>query len=367
MERREFKLVPNSGIMATQIYQGGEQPNSAYKNIIKLNSNENPLGPSKYAIQALKSSFDFLNYYPSSSHKLLRQAIADVHNIDSTQIICGAGSDEIISFICQCFCAPNDQVIYTEHGFAMYRISALLRGAIPVKAYENNRIADVDNILKQCNYKTKVVFLANPNNPTGTFLDDNKLKFLLDKLPDNILMVLDGAYAEYIENFDAGLSLVEKYNNLIVLRTFSKIYGLAALRIGWSYSSPEISKIINQVRGPFNIASPAIAAAIAAVKDVDYTKYCLNENLRNREWLSKELKSLGLSTTDSKANFLLVDFKTDLHAQEIFDHLRSQNIYVRKVNDYGFPKSLRITIGTKNDCKKIKNQIQNFLRLKNEI
>ena len=367
MERREFKLVPNSGIMATQIYQGGEQPNSAYKNIIKLNSNENPLGPSKYAIQALKSSFDFLNYYPSSSHKLLRQAIADVHNIDSTQIICGAGSDEIISFICQCFCAPNDQVIYTEHGFAMYRISALLRGAIPVKAYENNRIADVDNILKQCNYKTKVVFLANPNNPTGTFLDDNKLKFLLDKLPDNILMVLDGAYAEYIENFDAGLSLVSNHNNLIILRTFSKIYGLAALRVGWSYSSSWITKIINQVRGPFNISSPAIAAAVAAVLDVDYTRDCLVENLKNREWLSRELKDLGLKITDSKANFLLVDFNFENQANKAFSFLKNQNIYVRKVTDYGLSKSLRITVGTNDECKLVKKNVQKFLELDNGL
>tara|TARA_A100001015_G_C15020314_1_gene727658 strand:- start:1140 stop:2243 length:1104 start_codon:yes stop_codon:yes gene_type:complete len=367
MQNKEFKLVPNFGIMSSPIYKGGEQPNILNKKIIKLNSNENPLGPSKLAIEALRNSFDYINNYPSSNHELLRKAIGKVYNIDFEKITCGAGSDELISFICQCFCSPNDEVIYTEHGFAMYRISAQLRGAVPIKVSETNRIANVDNILQSCNNKTKIIFLANPNNPTGTFLEISKIKYLLEKLPDNILIVIDGAYSEYIENFDSGISFVRNYNNLIVLRTFSKIYGLASLRIGWSYSSKWISKIINQVRGPFNLSSPAIAAAIAAVQDTTYTQHCLTENLRNREWLSKALNNLGLRTTDSKANFLLVDFSSEIQTNKIFDFLRDQSIYVRKVADYGLKKSLRITIGTLSQCKLVKKQIQNFLELNNEI
>ena len=278
-----------------------------------------------------------------------------------------SSEDELISFICQCFCSTNDEVIYTEHGFAMYKISALLRGANPVKVLENERVADVDNILKSCNNKTKIIFLANPNNPTGTFLDSSKIKYLLDNLPDTVLMVIDGAYAEYIENFDGGLSFVENYDNLIILRTFSKIYGLAALRIGWSYSSNSITQILNRVRGPFNVSSPAIAAATAAVLDCDYTRHCVAENLKNREWLSKQLKQLGLSTTNSKANFLLVDFCSENQANKAFDFLKDQNIYVRKVFDYGLKKSLRITIGTDFECKLVKKNIQNFLELSNEI
>ena len=367
MPKREFKLLSNPGIMNAPIYKGGEQPNSSDIKIKKLNSNENPFGPSKLAIEALRKSLDFINIYPSSNHEKLRKAIANVHNIDFENITCGAGSDELISFICQCFCSPKDEVIYTEHGFAMYRISALLRGAIPIKVKESDRVADVDNILKKCNYKTKIVFLANPNNPTGTFLDTSKIKYLLDNLPDNILIVIDGAYAEYVENFDAGLSFVKNYNNLIILRTFSKIYGLAALRIGWSYSSNWISKIINQVRGPFNISSPSIAAATAAVLDADYIRHCHVKNLKNREWLSRELKNLGLSTTNSKANFLLVDFCSELQANKAFDFLKNHNIYVRKVIDYGLKKSLRITVGTDIDCKLVKKNIQKFLGLDNEI
>ena len=367
MQKKELKLLPNPGIMKAPVYKGGEQPNLLDTKILKLNSNENPFGPSKLAIEALKNSFDLINHYPSSSHEKLRKAISKIHNIDFENIICGAGSDELISFICQCFCSPKDEVVYTEHGFAMYRISASLRGAIPIEAKETNRFADVDNILKKCNNKTKIVFLANPNNPTGTFLDDSKIKYLLDKLSDNILIVIDGAYAEYIENFDAGLSFVNNYNNLIILRTFSKIYGLAALRVGWSYSSSWISKIINQVRGPFNISSPAIAAATASVLDFDYTRYCLVENLKNREWLFRELKDLKLSITDSKANFLLVDFNSENQANNVFSFLKNQNIYVRKVPDYGLSKSLRITVGTNNDCKLVKKNIQKFLELDNEL
>ena len=367
IKEKEFKLLPNSGILSAPVYKGGEQPDLSKHEIIKLNSNENPLGPSKLATDALKNSFEFINNYPSSSHEKLRKAIAKVYAINFENIICGAGSDELISFICQCFCSTNDEVIYTEHGFAMYKISALLRGANPVKVLETERVADVDNILKSCNNKTKIIFLANPNNPTGTFLDSSKIKYLLDNLPDTVLMVIDGAYAEYIENFDGGLSFVENYNNLIILRTFSKIYGLAALRIGWSYSSNSITQILNRVRGPFNVSSPAIAAATAAVLDCDYTRHCVAENLRNREWLSKELKQLGLSTTNSKANFLLVDFCSENQANKAFDFLKNQNIYVRKVFDYGLKKSLRITIGTDFECKLVKKNIQNFLELSNEI
>ena len=363
-ENRKIKLVPNIGILSTPVYKGGEQPNLKNKKIIKLNSNENPLGPSKLVFNALKDSFENIKNYPSSNHEALRKAIAEVHGIDFEKITCGAGSDELISFICQCFCSAGDEVIYTQHGFAMYRISASLRGANPVKVLETDRVADMDNILRKCNNKTKIIFLANPNNPTGTFLDSDKIRYLLNKLPESVLIVIDGAYAEYIQNYDAGISFVKKHKNLIILRTFSKIYGLAALRVGWCYSSKWISKIINQVRGPFNISAPAIAAAIAAVKDTEYTKFCLIENKRNREWFTDELKNSGLNTTNSMANFLLVDFKSELQTNNIINFLQERNIYVRKVADYGLKKSIRITVGTERECKLVSKQIQNFLELK---
>tara|TARA_X000001036_G_scaffold426449_1_gene453868 strand:- start:86 stop:1189 length:1104 start_codon:yes stop_codon:yes gene_type:complete len=367
MKKEIFDVKPNFGIFNTLKYKGGEQIEKSVHNVSKLNSNENPFGPSPRAIDAIRKCLTDLSIYPSSSHRILREKIAETHSLDYNKIACGAGSDEIISFICQCFCGVGDEVIHTVHGFAMYKISALLRGAIPVEVAEKNRVADVEAILKNCSEKTRIVFLANPNNPTGTFLKDGDIKVLLESLPKNVLIVLDGAYAEYIKGFDGGISHVANFNNLIILRTFSKIYGLASLRVGWCYASERIIETINQVRGPFNLSAPAIAAASASVQDNEYLDYCRKENLNLRESLKKNLTSLGLRVPSSNANFLLADFKSKLQADAAAEYLRSKKILVRRVDDYNLPKSLRISIGKKSDCAKLTEKMQSFMETQNVI
>ena len=367
MVKKTFDIKPNFGIFNTPTYIGGEQFEKNGQDIVKLNANENPIGPSPRAIEAIQRCLADLSIYPSSSHRLLREKIAETHNLDYKKIACGAGSDEIITFICQCFCGVGDEVVHTVHGFAMYKISALLRGAIPVEVEEKNRVADVEAILKCCGEKTRIVFLANPNNPTGTFLKDSDIKYLLDSLPKHILLVLDGAYAEYIKGFDGGISYVADYKNLIILRTFSKIYGLASLRVGWCYASERIIETINQVRGPFNLSAPAIAAASASVQDIEYLDFCRKENFRLRELLKKDLISLGLKISPSSANFLLVDFISELQAEAAAEYLKSQKIIVRKVNDYGLPKSLRISIGKESDCARLREKLHSFMGKQNAL
>jgi histidinol-phosphate aminotransferase len=210
MKKTESKITPKPGILSIPIYVGGKSKSKGMRKPIKLSANENPYGPSPHAIKAFLSAKESLAVYPDSAHNILRKAIAEVMGIDSNKIICGAGSDEIIQLLCQCYAGQDDEVIHTEHGFAMYRISALAAGANPIEVAEINRHADISAIIRACNKKTKLIFLANPNNPTGTFIDNDQINSLANSIPEHTLLVLDGAYAEYIENFDAGVQLLRK-------------------------------------------------------------------------------------------------------------------------------------------------------------
>ena len=230
-----MKIVPQSGIMEIQPYQGGASQVEGVQNIVKLSSNENPFGPSEDAVEAFRrTSFD-LHRYPSTDHATLREAISEVHGLDAGRIVCGVGSDEIISLLCQGYAGPGDEVIHTEHGFSMYRISALAAGASPIEVAERERMTDVNAILAACTENTRMVFIANPNNPTGTMIGDGEVARLAEKLPEHVLLVLDGAYAEYIEGYDGGAALVDRRENVVMTRTFSKLYGLGGLRVGWGY------------------------------------------------------------------------------------------------------------------------------------
>ena len=220
-----MKIVPQSGIMEIQPYQGGASQVEGVQNIVKLSSNENPFGPSEDAVEAFRrTSFD-LHRYPSTDHATLREAISEVHGLDAGRIVCGVGSDEIISLLCQGYAGPGDEVIHTEHGFSMYRISALAAGASPIEVAERERMTDVNAILAACTENTRMVFIANPNNPTGTMIGDGEVARLAEKLPEHVLLVLDGAYAEYIEGYDGGAALVDRRENVVMTRTFSKLYG----------------------------------------------------------------------------------------------------------------------------------------------
>ena len=361
------KIIPKPGILSIPKYVGGKNRSDGFDQPIKLSANENPYGPSPRAIKAFLSAKGSLGVYPDGDHSDLRKAIAEVMVIDSDKIICGAGSDEILHFLCQCYAGQDDEVIYTEHGFAMYRISALAVGAKPIEVLENNRHADIPAIIKACNNKTKLIFLANPNNPTGTFIEPDEINKLAKSIPDHTLLVIDGAYAEYIKDFDSGLRLAEERDNVFITRTFSKIYGLGSLRVGWGYGPKNVIDALKRVKGPFNLSTAAQVAATAAIRDTEYVHKCREDNLRLREYLSLELKKINIHSDRSFANFLLLQFFDSNVANSADKYLNKNAIIVRNVSNYKLESYLRISVGTSNDCKKVIEILKNFQEERNAI
>jgi histidinol-phosphate aminotransferase len=357
-------IRPQPGIMEIDLYQGGKASVAGVSNVVKLSSNENPFGPSDRAKDAFLRSVHQLHRYPSTDHAPLREAIADVHGLDAGRVICGVGSDEIIHFLCQAYAGPKDEVVYTEHGFLMYRISAMAAGATPVEVPERDRTTDVDAILRACNRRTKLVFIANPNNPTGTMISAAEVERLAAGLPPQAILVLDGAYAEYVDGFDAGLALIEARQNVVMTRTFSKIYGLGGLRIGWGYGPRAIIDVLNRIRGPFNLSNTQLDAAEAAVRDQDFVARCRADNARMRHWLAEALAELGIPSDTSMANFILARFASADEAEACDLFLQSQGLIVRRVASYKLPNCLRITIGDEAACRRIAHTIAQFKGVK---
>ncbi|AXT34835.1 histidinol-phosphate transaminase [Phaeobacter sp. LSS9] len=353
-------IAPQPGILDIALYEGGAAHVKGMSNVTKLSSNENPLGPSPKAIEAMQAAVSQMHRYPSSDHSGLRQAIGEVYGLPMEQIICGAGSDEIITFLCQAYAGPGDEVLFTEHGFAMYRISALAAGATPVEVAERDRVTDVDALLAGCTERTRLVFIANPNNPTGTMIGAADLARLADGLPQGALLVLDGAYAEYVEGYDAGAALVASRDNVVMTRTFSKIYGLGGARVGWGYAPKPIIDVLNRVRGPFNLSSTALAGAEAAVRDTDYTEHCRQENAKWRSWLAEALAELGIPSDTSCANFILARFASPEEAGACDTFLQSRGLIVRRVSGYKLPAALRITVGDETACKALVKAMKAF-------
>jgi histidinol-phosphate aminotransferase len=346
-------IKPNPGIEDIALYVGGESAIDGREDVIKLSSNENPLGPSPKATAAYQAAAQTLHLYPSSDHTALRTAIADVHGLKVSNIIIGCGSDELISFLCRCYAGVGDEVLYTEHGFGMYKIAAQTVGATPVSVPENNRVTDVDALLAGCTDRTKLVFIANPNNPTGTMTPASEVERLADNLPDQAVLVLDGAYAEFVDGFDGGAALVEARDNVVMTRTFSKIYGLGSLRIGWGYANDAMTDTLLRMRGPFNVSTAALAAAEAAMRDRDYVNFCRTENAKWRDWLAGELDAIGIPSDPSSANFILARFGSVAEMEAADAALKDAGVIVRKVPKYNLPKALRITIGDEAGCKRI--------------
>ena len=358
------KIIPQPGIMDIALYEGGASHLEGRTNVLKLSSNENPLGAPESAREAFARAVHDLHRYPPTDHASLRQAIGEAWRLDAGRIICGVGSDEIIHFLCQAYAGPKDEVIHTEHGFAMYRISGLAAGAKPVEVRERERITDVDNILSACNRRTKLVFVANPNNPTGTMLPLSELGRLAEGLPPQTLLVIDGAYAEYVEGYDAGAALVDVRENVVMTRTFSKIYGLGGLRVGWGYGPKDVIDVLNRVRGPFNLSTAALAAAEAAVRDRAWVHRCRTENARWREWLARTLAEMGVPSDVASANFILARFADPAEANACDAHLRSEGIIVRRVAGYKLPHCLRITVGDEASCRRVAHAIGQFKGLR---
>ncbi|MFT6023028.1 MAG: histidinol-phosphate aminotransferase [Ascidiaceihabitans sp.] len=354
------RITPQPGIMDISLYQSGAAHVAGVSNSIKLSSNENPLGPSEKAIDAYKRTAFELHRYPSSDHASLRGAIAEVLDLDADRIICGAGSDEIIAFLCNAFAGPGDEVIHTEHGFAMYRISALAAGATPIEVPEKERITDVDAVLAACTDKTKLVFIANPNNPTGTMIGLAEMERLASGLPPQAMLVLDGAYAEFVDGYDGGAALVDARKNVFMTRTFSKLYGLGSLRIGWGYGPAEIVDVMNRIRGPFNLSQSGLDTAEAAMRDTAYSNHCRTENAKWRAWMANALAEIGVQSDVSHANFILARFGSSDEADACDEHLKTQGLIVRKVGGYNLPKALRITVGDESACRRVVHAVRNF-------
>jgi histidinol-phosphate aminotransferase len=354
------EIQPQPGVLDIELYVGGKATVEGVKDVVKLSSNENPLGCSD-AVTEFHSKTGFnLHRYPSTDHLPLRQAIAEVHGLDVNRILCGVGSDEVLQFIAQAYAGVGDEVVYPEHGFSMYPILAKMVGATPVPVAERERVVDVDAILEACTERTKIVFIANPANPTGTMIGGNDMARLADGLPKGCILVHDGAYTEYVQGFDGGAGLVEARANVVMTRTFSKIYGLGGLRVGWGYASQEIVDVLNRVRQPFNLSNIQMKLAEAAVRDQEWVAKCRAENARLRAWLAEALMEIGVPSDTSCTNFILARFADQEEAEACNAYLASQGLIVRQVAGYGLPNCLRITVGDEPSCRRVAHAIGQF-------
>ena len=355
--------VPRPGILDIAPYIGGESKAGGHEKPLKLSSNEGAFGPSPAAIAAYQALAGDIHRYPDGSAAALRQAIADVEKLPADQLVCGAGSDELLVLLMRGYAGPGDEVIHTRHGFLVYSIAAQGVGATPVAVPETNRRADIDQILAAVTPRTRMVFLANPNNPTGTFLTRDELRRLHAGLRRDIVLVIDAAYAEYVadDDYSDGADLVRDHDNVVMTRTFSKIYGLGGLRLGWCYAPVAIADVLNRLRGPFNISSSAIAAGIAAIRDHDFVEKSRDHNLTWREWTRRELIALGLTVDAGAGNFVLAGFAP--HDPEMVRlKLKDRGILVRQMGAYQLPDYLRITIGLESEMRRVIDSLREILK-----
>jgi histidinol-phosphate aminotransferase len=341
---------PRPGVLDIDAYVPGKSSAPGVERIFKLSSNETPLGPSPKAIAAYRDIAEHLEDYPDGAATALREAIGRAYGLDPARIVCGAGSDDLLNLLARAYLRDGDEAIHTTHGFLVYPIATLGAGAKPVVAPETNYTADVDAILARVTPRTRIVFLANPNNPTGTYIPFDEVKRLHAGLPPDVLLVVDAAYAEYVRrnDYEAGIELVATSENVVMCRTFSKIYGLAALRLGWLYGPAHIVDALNRIRGPFNVNAPAIAAGIAAIEDIAHVETAREHNTRWLAWLTDEIGKLGLEVTPSAANFVLIHFpdQKGRTAKDADAYLTARGLILRQVGGYKLPNALRMTVGS---------------------
>jgi histidinol-phosphate aminotransferase len=356
---------PRPGVLDIAPYIPGKSTAPGVVKVFKLSSNETPLGPGENTIAAYRAAGEHLQDYPDGSASALREAIGGTFGLDPARIICGAGSDDILNLLARAYLTDNDEAIHTTHGFLVYPIATLGTGAKPVVAPEKNFTADVDAILSRVTKKTKLVFLANPNNPTGTYVPFDEVKRLQRSLPANVLLVLDAAYAEYVQlnDYESGIELVATTDNVVMTRTFSKIYGLAALRLGWMYGPAHVVDAINRIRGPFNVNAPAIEAGIAAIRDTAHVERSREHNTRWLAWLTEEIGKLGLTVTPSVANFILIHFPDTKGrtAKDADAFLTKRGLVLRQVGVYKLPNALRMTVGSEEANRLVVKSLAEFL------
>lgn len=356
---------PRPGILEIVPYVGGKSAVGGTVPVAKLSSNESPLGPSPHAMAVYRELSAELHRYPEGGSTELRHAIARRHNLDPDLIVCGAGSDELIALLVRAYAGPGDEVLYSRHGFLMYALAALSAGAHPVTAPETDLRADVDALLAKVSSRTRLVFLANPNNPTGSYLPAAELRRLRDGLPDEVVLVIDAAYAEYAEadDYDSGQELAATTSNTVMLRTFSKLYGLAGLRLGWLTAGSGVVDVLNRVRGPFNVSLPAQAAGVAALADVGHAEAARAHNRTWLPWVTRELTALGLKVHPSLGNFVLVEFPrgSGRDAASANAHLEAEGVIPRQMGSYGLPECLRISIGLEAENRRLVEALKGFV------
>ncbi len=359
-------ITPNFKKFNIEPYKPGKSKVKNLKKVIKLSANESALGMSSKAKRIISNKNQNLDKYPDGKSRNLRKAISKVYKCNSEKIICGAGSDEVIQMICQLFLNPKDEVVIPEYSFLMYRIYSKIVGAKVVLARESNFRVSVKEILKKITKKTKVVFIANPNNPTGTYLTKKELLNLRKILNKKILLVIDDAYAEYMKNKDysSGLDLFKNKNNVFILRTFSKIFGLASLRVGWGYGSKKIVDALNMIKPPFNINGVAQLAAIESLKDKKFINKSVRHNLFYAKKIKKFLETYNIFSNSVSANFLLLNFeKCRYSANYLNEKLKKKGIILRSTEDgYHIKNKLRLTIGSKKENFKFMNVIKQVLK-----
>ncbi len=359
-----LNIQPKRSIENINIYKGGKSTLNTEKKIIKLSSNENPFGPSSNIIEVLKNENleQNLNRYPEIDGSTLRQAIAKRFSLDEDRVILGSGSDEVLLFAALAFCQDGDEILHATHGFEMYSIVSKVVGAVPKKINEDHKFnIKVENIIDSITDSTKVIYIASPNNPTGTYLPREDIVKLMQNISKNIIVVIDGAYVEYVqkEDYDKGFSLSNMFDNLIMTRTFSKAYGLAALRIGWCYTSKKVANIINKIKPPFNTSSISQAVAIKALEDQVYIDKIVKLNSEIKTWFENELNNLNIKVNLTEGNFTLIEDNT-LRVDKIAKHLANDGIIVRRLDSYNLPNFLRISIGTKEEMEFTINSLKNF-------
>jgi histidinol-phosphate aminotransferase len=362
-----MSVAPKPGVLDISAYVGGRaHAPGATGPVYKLSSNESPLPPSADAIAAFQSAQTALEIYPDGGAEILREAIGEIHGLNPERIVCGNGSGEIITLLATAYLAPGDEAIFTEHGFLLYRIAILSSSAVPVAVPEVDLRADVDAMLAAVTPRTKLVFLANPNNPTGSYITGEELRRLHAGLRPDILLVIDAAYAEFVRrnDFDSGVELVSQFENVVMTRTFSKIYGLAALRVGWAFCPADVADVLNRLRGPFNVNVPAQRAAAAALRDRKHTEDAFAYNEKWRGWLTDALRKTGLRVDDSVANFILIHFPASgPHTAKAADaFLSSRGLILRGVANYGLPNALRLTVGSEEANRKVVAALTDFLK-----
>ena len=357
--------VPRPGILDIEAYVPGRSAAPGAAKVHKLSSNETPLGPSPKAVEAFRSAADQLELYPDGAHKMLREAIARRYGLDPARILCGNGSDDLLHLLSAAYVGPGDEGVITTHGFLVFPIAIRAAGGTPIVAAEKKLTADVDAILAKVTPRTKIVYLANPNNPTGTYVPFDEVKRLHAGLPPHVILVLDAAYSEYARrnDYSAGLELAATCDNVVMTRTFSKIHGLAGLRIGWAYAPAEICGALNRIRGPFNVNGAALRAGAAAIADAAHVEYAAAHNEQWLAWLIREITGLGLEVTPSVANFVLIRFAQTpgRTAKDADEFLVRRGLILRAVGAYGLPDCLRMTVGTEEANRLVVAALADFL------